>query len=345
MAVESRVAVVGFGLAGSAFHAPFIAATPGLRLTAVVTGNPERAAAATERYPGVEVLGAAEELWRRAGEFDLAVIATPNRHHVPQAKAALAAGLAVVVDKPVAGTGREVRELVEAADRAGKMLTAFQNRRWDGDFRTARELVEGGALGEVTRFESRFERAAGPVKSGWKGSTDPADLASVLYDLGSHVVDQAIALFGRPSTVTAELTGPRDEDATVLLTHTGGVRSYLRASKLTAPAAPRLLVTGPTAGYRCWGLDPQEAASRAGVRPDEPGFGVYPPAQWGQLVTAAGTETVPTQDGDYLGYYRAVGACLRGDGPPPVPLGQTVDLVDTIEAALRSSAEKSPVSL
>ncbi len=347
---ETRVAVIGYGLSGSAFHAPFIAATAGLRLAAVVTGNAKRAALAVSRHPEITVLSTVDELWRRADEVDLVVVASPNRHHVEQAEAALAAGLGAVVDKPVAGEARSVRRLAETAERAGLLFTAFQNRRWDGDFRTVRALVEDGSLGRVDRFESRFERAAGPAKSGWKASPDPAELADVVHDLGSHLVDQAIVLFGPPRTVHAEVADPRPgvavaEDATILLTHDGGVRSLLRVSKAAMPVGPRFALQGPHAGYRSWGLDPQEAASRAGRAPTEPGFGAYPRSRWGELVTPGGTRPVPTLDGDYLGFYRAVAANLRDGGPPPVPPAESVVLAETVEAVFRSAATGAPVAL
>jgi predicted dehydrogenase len=341
---ETKVGVIGYGLAGRAFHAPFIAATEGLRLTTVVTGSAERAAAAAERYPDVEIVSTVDELWRSGVE--LVVVASPNRHHVEQAAAAMAAGLHVVVDKPVAATGAEIRDLADRSAKADRMLTVFQNRRWDGDFRTVRDLIADGTLGTVSRFESRFERASRSARTAWKASQDPADMADIRYDLGSHVADQAIALFGRPVTVYAESApSPVANDATILLTHAGGERSYLRMSSVTTPAAPRFVVTGLDAGYRCWGLDPQEKESVAGRLPTDPGFGEYPGDQWGELVTDAGTRSVPTQRGDYLAFYQAVAAHVRGDGPPPVPLADSIDLVDTLEAAIKSAATGTPVAL
>ncbi|EWC60504.1 Myo-inositol 2-dehydrogenase [Actinokineospora spheciospongiae] len=350
MADETRVAVIGYGLAGSAFHAPFVDAVDGLRVTAVVTGDPERAATARDRHPDVVVHPSVDELWRHADDVDLVVVASPNRFHVEQATAALEVGLHVVVDKPVAATARGVRALGELAKQTGKVLTAFQNRRWDGDFLTVRKLVEDGTLGQVGRFESRFERGAKAVRSAWRASPDPADMANILYDLGTHLADQAIVLFGRPVTVYAETRAPRPEvrvaeDATILLTHEGGVRSYLRASNVTMPVTPRFAVAGGTAGYRCWGLDPQEAASRAGTPPTAEGFGVYGEDRWGTLTTPDGETVVPTVDGDYLAFYRGVRDCVRGDGPPPVAVAESIALTETIEAAIRSAASGKPVAL
>jgi scyllo-inositol 2-dehydrogenase (NADP+) len=350
MAAGFRVAVIGYGLAGRAFHAPFVASTPGLRLGAVVTGNPERARAVRERYPDTAVMSTVDDLWAAADAVDLVVVASPNRFHVEQATAALEAGLSVVVDKPVAATGEEIRKLVELAERGGRMLTVFQNRRWDGDFLTVRELLANDRLGPVTRFESRFERSTSGPRTAWKVSPDPADLTNILYDLGSHLIDQAITLFGPPSTVYAETSSPRlevpvPEDATVLLTHGGGVRSYLRMSNAVIPAAPRFAVLGARAGFRCWGLDRQEAASVAGRWPTEPGFGAYLREQWGELITADAAERVPTAHGSYLTFWERVVACLNGEAAPPVPPAESVVLVDTIEAALRSAGSGQPVAL
>ena len=324
MTDDKRVAVLGYGLAGSAFHPPFVAATPGLRLTAVVTGNAERQAAVRERYPDTAVVSTVEEMLAQRPDL-------------------------VVVDKPVAGTVAEVEMLRDLADSTGALFTVFQNRRWDGDFRTVRDLLRSGRLADVSRFESRFERAGRPgARSAWKTSTDPLDLAHIGYDLGSHLVDQAIVAFGPVEWVYAEASSPRaevlvEEDATILLRHVSGVRSCLRMSNAVQPAAPRFAVLGASASYRCWGLDPQEKALRAGTRPTDAGFGVYPQSQWGALVTDAGTEEVPTLDGDYLSFWAAVEASLRGEGAPPVPAEESVRLVRTLTAALRSVRDGVPV--
>src|SRR4051812_42329305 len=169
-----RVGLLGFGVGGAVFHAPLIVATGGLVLDAIVTANPDRQAKARAQHPGVAIVASADELWRR--KLDLAVISTPNRTHVPLALAAIERGLDVVVDKPLAPTADEGRQLVDAARRRGVLLTAFQNRRWDADFRTVRKLVLAGELGVVHRFESRFERWRPTPKSGWReqGGADQA---------------------------------------------------------------------------------------------------------------------------------------------------------------------------
>ncbi len=272
-----RVGLVGYGLAGSVFHAPLIAATEGLTLDTVVTSNPERQQQARAEFPDVRFAATPDELFDRAAELDLIVIASPNKTHVPLATTALKAGLPVVVDKPVAGTAAEARELAALAEERGLLLSVFQNRRWDNDFLTLRKLLAEGELGDVWRFESRFERWRPQLKGGWRESGDPAEIGGLLYDLGSHVVDQALVLFGPAASVYAESDIRRagaetDDDTFIAITHANGVRSHLYVSATTAQLGPRFRVLGSTAGYVKYGLDPQEAALRDG-RPPRPRLG------------------------------------------------------------------------
>ncbi|MFD8299960.1 Gfo/Idh/MocA family oxidoreductase [Streptomyces bauhiniae] len=351
-----RVGLIGYGLAGSVFHAPLIAATDGLVLDTVVTSNPERQEQARAEFPDVRVAATPDELFERAGELDLIVIASPNKTHVPLATAALKAGLPVVVDKPVSGTAAEARELAALADEHGVLLSVFQNRRWDNDFLTLRKLLADGALGDVWRFESRFERWRPQPKGGWRESGDPAEIGGLLYDLGSHVVDQAITLFGPVTEVYAEAVVRRDgaetdDDTFLALTHANGVRSHLYVSATTAQLGPRFRVLGSRAGFVKYGLDPQEAALRDGARPGtESAWGVEEESLWGRLgagespVTGGGTavETVP---GDYPAYYAAVAAAVRGTGPNPVTALEAAETLDVLEAARRSARDKVTVTL
>ena len=351
-----RVGLVGYGLAGSVFHAPLVSATAGLVLDTVVTSNPERRAAADAEFPGLRFAATPEELLDRADELDLVVIASPNKTHVPIARAALEAGLPVVVDKPIAGTAAEARELAALARQRGLMLSVFQNRRWDNDFLTLARLVEEGELGDVLRFESRFERWRPQLKGGWRESGDPQEFGGLLYDLGSHVVDQALTLFGPVVRVYAESDVRRpgaaaDDDTFLALTHANGVRSHLYASATTAQLGPRFRVLGSTAGYVKYGLDPQEAALREGDRPaaGRP-WGVEPEALWGRLGSGespltGGGDPVPTLPGAYPAYYAAVAAALRGTGENPVTAEQAAAALDVLEAARRSAREGVTVTL
>ncbi|MFQ6854549.1 Gfo/Idh/MocA family oxidoreductase [Streptomyces sp. 35M1] len=351
-----RVALVGYGLAGSVFHAPLVSATDGLVLDTVVTSNEERRAEARAAHPKVRFAASPEELWERADELDLVVIASPNKTHVPLATAALKAGLPVVVDKPIAGTAAEARELAALAEERGLLLSVFQNRRWDNDFRTLAALVADGELGEVQRFESRFERWRPQLKGGWRESGDPDEIGGLLYDLGSHVVDQALVLFGPAVQVYAESDVRRpgaaaDDDTFIAITHENGVRSHLYVSATTAQLGPRFRVLGSAAGYVKYGLDPQEAALREGLRPvaGEP-WGEEVEQMWGRVgsgespLTGGGTP-VRTLPGDYPAYYAAVAAAIRGTGDNPVTALQAAAALDVLEAARRSAREGVSVTL
>ena len=342
---EVRVGLLGYGLAGSAFHAPLIAATPGLRLSVVVTGSPERQEQARTQHPGVSVVGRAEDLWGLAGELDLVVVATPNRTHVPLAHAALEAGLAVVVDKPLAPSAEEGRNLVNEARRRGLLLTVFQNRRWDGDFLTLRRLLDEDALGRVLRFESRFERWRPAVRPVWRDRGGPDEAGGLLFDLGSHLIDQALLLHGPVTAVHAELDRRRpgsevDDDTFLALTHASGVRSHLWMSVMAAQPGPRMRVLGERAAFTKYGLDVQEEALRAGRRPG-PGWGIEPEDRWGQLGVAGALRPVPTEPGAYPRFYAGVLAALRDGSPPPVDPMDSVAVLELIEMAQRVAVRSS----
>jgi predicted dehydrogenase len=343
-----RVGLLGYGVGGAVFHAPLIAATPGLRLDAVMTANPERQAQARAEHPDAAVLADADALLAR--DLDLVVVATPNRTHVPLALAALDAGRAVVVDKPLAATAEEGRRLIEETGRRGLLLTVFQNRRWDADFRTVRRLLGEGALGTVTRFESRFERWRPKLKGNWRERAGAEEAGGLLYDLGSHLVDQALHLFGPVRHVYAELDVRRagaevDDDAFVALTHTSGVRSHLWVSALAGQLGPRFRVLGDAAGFTKYGLDVQEDALRAGGRPGDPGWGVEPAAQHGQLGLDGDLRTVPSEPGAYQEFYAGVERALRDGAAPPVDPADAVAALEVIAAARRSAAEGRVVTL
>ncbi|GAB2699064.1 Gfo/Idh/MocA family protein [Nocardia thraciensis] len=344
---ELNVAVIGYGLAGSVFHAPLIAAEPRLRVAAVVTSSEERAEQARTEHPGVRVVPSAEEVFADPAGIDLVVVATPNRTHAPLATRALAAGLPVVVDKPFALTAAEGEHLIDAAERAGQLLTVFQNRRWDSDFRTVRRVIADGSLGEVRRFESRFERWRPVTKGGWREAGGVDDGAGILYDLGSHLIDQALSLFGPVAGVYCELDTRRDgvqadDDAFVALTHVSGVRSHLWMSAVAPQLGPRFRVLGSDSGYVSYGLDPQEAALRAGERPEigKP-WGTVEPEGWGLLGTEGDTHPTPTEPGDYPAFYTAVADALLDGAPTPVDPRDAVAALRIVERARASAYDGS----
>jgi predicted dehydrogenase len=340
---DVAVGLIGFGLAGAAFHAPLIATTPGLRLAAVVTRDAGRAAQARSAYPGVAVVDAPERLWERGSGVGLVVVATPNRTHVPLAMAAVEAGVPVVVDKPLAASAADARRLADEAARRGVMLSVYQNRRWDGDFLTARRLIAEGALGDVVRWEARFERWRPVPRGGWRERAAPEEAGGLLFDLGSHLIDQALLLFGPARSVYAELDRRRpgaevDDDGFVALEHASGVRSHLWTSAVAAQAGPGLRVLGSRAAYTKWGTDVQEAALRRGERPG-PGWGEEPEERWGWLGAGDRLRRVRTEPGDYPRFYAGIAEALRVGTPPPVDPRDAVAVLEVIEAAFRSAAE------
>ncbi|MEU8899197.1 Gfo/Idh/MocA family oxidoreductase [Nocardia sp. NPDC048505] len=345
-----EVAVIGYGLAGSVFHAPLIASEPRLRVAAVVTGSAERAAQAEREHPGVRVLPDADALFADLSGIDLVVVATPNRTHAPLAQRAVAAGVPVVVDKPFAVTAADAEALVAQAERQGVLLSVFQNRRWDGDFLTVRQLIDTGRLGTVRRFESRFERWRPVPKGGWREVGDAADGAGILLDLGPHLVDQALTLFGPVRSVYGELDCRRagirtDDDAFLALTHESGVRSHLWMSAVAPRLGPRFRVLGSESGYLGYGLDPQEAALRAGRRPVDSSWGTVDSADWGTLGADPDAQPYPTLAGDYLAFYTGIADALLHGAPVPVDPRDAVAALRVLEAARDAAASGAARSL
>ncbi len=342
-----RVALIGFGLAGAVMHAPLIAATPLARLTTIVTADPDRAARARREHPTARIAADAADVWDRRADHDLVVVATPNRSHAPLAFAAIRAGLDVVVDKPLAATSAQARELIEAASTAGRVLTVFQNRRWDGDFLTLRRLLAEGALGSIIRWESRFTRwrpSVDPTR--WRESAEPADGGGVLLDLGSHLIDQCRLVLGHPTHVYAEIASRRgsgaDDDAFLALRFAGDVHAHLWMSALAAEAGPRMRVLGTRAAYVKEHLDIQEDALRDGARPRPCGpWGAEPPSRWGQLVRGDERRTVETAHGEWPAFYHRLAQAIIEAKPPPVDPHDALAVLEIIEAARRSGDLRS----
>lgn len=240
--------------------------------------------------------------------------------------------------------------MADAARAAGRLVIPYQNRRWDGDFLTLRALLAQGALGTVHRFESRFDRWRPEAKGGWRESGEPGVAGGLLYDLGSHLIDQALLLFGPVAQVYAELDRRRpgvtaEDDVFVSLTHVNGVRSHLYASALAAQAGPRFRVSGSAATFVKWGLDVQETALRAGAQPGGAAWGEETPEQWGILGSDTEHAPVRSQPGNYLAFYAGAVAAIRGEARPPVRVEEAIAMLDVIHAAQRSLREGGVVEL
>jgi predicted dehydrogenase len=337
-ATEIRVGVIGFGFATRTFHAPLLAATEGYRLAAVASS---RAAEMRAALPGVEVAADSAALLRQP-TLDLIVVATPNETHAPLAEAALRAGKHVVVDKPFTVTAAEARRLGDVGRECGRVLSVFHNRRWDSDFLTVRQAIGRGLLGRVVACESRFDRFRPEVRERWREGTAPG--AGLLYDLGPHLIDQALVLFGIPDTVQATLArqrpGARSDDwFQVVLRYGEGLVVTLQAGSLVAGGSARFTVHGDRATLVKRGADVQEEQLRSGLRPGAAGWGVDPDDAVLTDGATGETRAVPAAPGDQRGYYEALRESLRGRGPVPVPAAEGAGVIAMIEAALRSEAE------
>jgi scyllo-inositol 2-dehydrogenase (NADP+) len=336
------VGLVGFGLAGRVFHAPVIRAVPGLRLAAIMQRTGETAAQA---YPDVRVVRSLDELLAM-NAIRLVVIATPNASHAEIARRCLEAGRDVVVDKPCATTSVEAAALLALADHSGRMLSVFQNRRWDGDFITVQRLLREGTCGRPVLFESCFDRYRPRRRPGsWRERAEPG--SGILFDLGSHLVDQAVTLFGSPDAVTGDVRLERDDaaadDAFDVTFHYPRMRALLRASVLACEPGPRFVLRGTEATYVKHHLDPQEEMLARGDRPGIGAWGEDRPERWGTLSrsTPEGIvrETVATAPGDYRLYYENVRDAVVGHAALAVTPRQAVVVIRLLELAQESSRQ------
>ena len=338
---DVRVASIGYGLGGAAFHTPLIASTPGMRLATIVTRNPERRAQAAREHPNATIVDSVQALWDRPEDQDVVVITTSNDSHASLALDALAAGLPVVVDKPFAVTVSQARQVIAEARRRNLLLTVYHNRRWDSELLTVKWLLAEQAFGDVLRFESRLERWRPQPKGGWRERGEPQQAGGLLYDLGTHLIDQALHLFGPVTDVYAELDRRRpgmqvDDDMFLALTHASGVRSHLTATSLSAQPLARMRVLGSRAAYLKVHGDVQEAALRSGARPDKPGWGEEPREHWGLLGVGDAAVPVRSEPGAYQQFYAGLVASLREGAPPPVDPEDAVAGLEIIEACLTS---------
>ncbi|MEO5319507.1 Gfo/Idh/MocA family oxidoreductase [Arthrobacter sp. CC3] len=330
-----RTAVAGFGLSGRVFHAPLIAANPSYSLDVISTSDAGRQAEASAGYPAARLVNTPADILGLADDLDLVVLGTPPATHYPLAKAALEAGLDVVVDKPFAVRSSEGQELLELAARLGRVLTVFQNRRWDGDYLTVKGLLESGVLGGVTRFESRFERWSPEVSKAWKAEATADDGGGVLFDLGTHLIDQSLQLFGPATVAHAELRARRpgertDDDVFLALQHDSGVVSHLWMNMLCAQQGPRYRLLGSEGGFTKHGVDPQEPYIVAGGNPLDPEYGIED-TDWAGLLGRDGhLDRLPTERGAYPEFYRLLAAKIH-DGGTASPLPLPVDPAGPIE--------------
>jgi predicted dehydrogenase len=329
-----NVGLVGFGFAGKVFHAPVIRAVEGLRLTAIV----QRRRQADPGYPDVAVVTSVDELLDRP--LDLLVVATPNTSHHPIAKQCLLAGRHVVVDKPFATTLAEAAELVRIANEQGRLLSVYQERRYTGDFVTVQKVLSEGVLGRIVSYEAHFDRFRPELKPGaWREQALPG--SGVWFDLGPHLLDQALLLFGIPQALSADIRIERDgahaDDAFDVTLHYPRMRAVLRASMLAHPLAPSFAVHGTKGSFIKYGLDPQEGALKAGATPGDPDWDVEPAESYGKITTPEGTRVVPTIRSTFTRYYENVRDAILGKAQLAVTPDQALNVMHGLELAVASS--------
>jgi len=334
-----NVGLVGFGFAGKTFHAPVIRVVDGLRLTTIVQrhggGTPD------PRYADVEFVRSVDELL--SGAVDLVVIATPNTSHHPIAKQCLLAGRHVVIDKPFTTTVAKADELVQLGAAQRRVLSVYQNRRYVGDFVTLRALLSQSALGRVTMYESHFDRFRPELRPGaWREQPLPG--SGVWFDLGAHLLDQALVLFGTPQAISADIRIERDgaaaDDAFDVTLHYPHMRALLRGSMLAAAPRPTFAVHGTKGSYIKYGLDPQEAALKAGRTPAEPDWDAEPSELHGELTGPEGARTIPTIPSSFTHYYENVRDAILEKAQLAVTPEQARNVVRGLELAVASSQQR-----
>jgi scyllo-inositol 2-dehydrogenase (NADP+) len=331
-----NVGLVGFGFAGRVFHAPVIRAVQGLRLTTIVQRS------GTDRpYADVDFVRSVAELLTRP--IDLVVIATPNPSHHPIAQQCLKAGRHVVVDKPFTTTVSEAEELLQLGKEQRRVISAYQNRRYTGDFATLRNVLSEGVLGRVTSFESHFDRFRSALKPrAWREQPHPG--SGVWFDLGPHLLDQALLLFGPPQAVSADIRIERDgaaiDDAFDVTLHYPRMRALLRATMLALAPGPSFAVHGTTGAFVKHGLDPQEDALKTGRTPDEAHWDEEPAELYGTLTTPEGTRTIPTVPSSFTHYYENIRDAILGTAPPAVGPEQVLSVMRGLVLAAASNERR-----
>ncbi|CAA7603245.1 Oxidoreductase family, NAD-binding Rossmann fold [Acididesulfobacillus acetoxydans] len=345
---EVRVGVVGYGMSGQVFHAPIISCVPGLTLAKVVERHGQKS---KERYPQVEVVDSPEKLFED-NTIDLVVITTPNASHFELAEKALKAGKHVVVEKPFTVTSTEAQSLIDIAYQEKRLLSVYQNRRWDGDFQTVRQIVREGLLGQIVEFESHYDRYINYLRpSTWK--EEDAEGSGIAYDLGSHLIDQAQVLFGVPRRISADVRkvreGSRIDDSLQMFMEYENLTVTLKASMLVREIGPRFIVHGTDGSFVKYGLDPQEAALKGGISPlGVADWGCEGKDLWGKLNTQVGglhfTGQVETIPGDYCAYYRNIYGAITGREALIVKPEEARNTIRMIEVAKQSAREKKAVA-
>lgn len=337
-----KVGLIGYGYAGATFHAPLISAVAGLKLTHIASSSAEKV---RQNFPDAEVVAQPDGVID-AADVALVVIASPNTTHYTLAKQALLANKHVVLEKPFTVTVAEATELVRLAEAKKLLLSVFHNRRWDNDFLTVRRCIESGMLGEINTYEVHFDRYRPEVRQRWREQDLPG--SGSLYDLGSHLIDQALVLFGMPATVSADLgiqrVGGQATDYFHLVLGYGVKRIILHSGMLVKNPGPHFQVHGSKGSFIKYGMDPQEEALKQGRCPGDASWGIEPETLHGKITLAHNDLTITgkldTLPGAYQAYYQGIHDAMRGGSPTPVPAMDALNVIKVIASAVASNHEK-----
>ena len=341
-----KTALCSYGMSGLVFHGPLLQEHPEFKIVKILERTKEESRG---RHPGAELVRTYENILEDP-DVELVVVNTPDHLHFKMAGLALKAGKHVVVEKPFTLQSKHADELIALARENGILLTVFQNRRWDGDFLSVKEIINTGKLGRLVDFESHFDRYRTEIKESWK---DRSTGTGTLYNLGSHLVDQALVLFGMPEHLYCESRMLRDgaltDDSYDLFLHYPGFKCMVRSSYLVREPGPRFILHGTTGSYLKWGIDPQEEALKRGVLPGSPGWGEETEADWGKINALEGEVFVkgkiPTEAGNYMAFYENLHKAIREDATLAVSPEEARNVIRIIEAAYLSSREKRVVSI
>ncbi len=345
-----KTAIIGFGIGGNTFHAPVISTTEGFNVSRIRARKDTEVNLAKQRYPGVIVTDNSDDIMNDP-DIELVVITTPNAHHHPLAKQALLAGKHVVVDKPITITSADADDLIKTAKEQNKTLSVYHNRRFDSDFATIQKILNANLLGRLVEFESHYDRFRNYLKPGaWREKDEPG--AGILYDLGAHLIDQPLLLFGIPEAITADIRAQREgtkaTDNFELILHYPALKVTLKAGMLVSQPLPRYILLGDKGSFIKYGLDVQEAALKAGLTPlTKADWGIEPESVWGNLVTEMNginfSGKVQSEKGDYRDFYRNVYNAIADNKPLDVTAEHARNIIRVIELAMQSNDERRTV--
>ncbi|WP_141502936.1 oxidoreductase [Paenibacillus luteus] len=345
--MKINVGLVGYGLSASVFHGPIIRSTEGMSLQAVVSSNAEKV---HKDYPNVEVFADIESLLLQS-EINLVVICTPNTMHYSFAKKAILAGKNVVVEKPFTVDSSEAQELISLAKEHNVQLAVYQNRRWDNDFLTIKALLATDMLGELSTYEAHYDRFRPEVGNRWREENQPG--SGILYDLGSHLIDQALHLFGMPQTIWADIrserAGSQTDDYFHLILGYSHLRVILHSGSLVKMGGPRFALHGDKGSFIKYGLDPQEDQLKTGMHPGDSGWGEDRPEYYGKLSSVVGglsmEALIKTMPGSYEVFYESMAKAIQSDMRVPVSAEQALHTIRIIEYAIQSHRDQCTIQI